>query len=340
MTPIHDAHRGRAAAALAGLALALGLAACGGEAAPGGPAGTPAAPVPVQLALNWFPEAEHGGFYAAEAAGLYAQEGLAVEILKGGPGAPVIQQVATGRVAFGIANADVLLLGRAQGADAVAVMAPIQVSPRCVMVHAASGIRSLAQLEDVTLAASSAQAFFHFMKKRLPLEGVTVVPYPGNVAQFLLDPKFAQQAYVFSEPYLARSQGADPVELMVSELGFNPYTSVLVVGRDLLRRDPGLVGRMVRASVAGWERYLADPAPAHARIHALHPEMTLDVLDYGARALGPLVRDPVAAREGLGHMSRARWAELVDQLVECGLVPAGALDPDAAFDASFLAARP
>ena len=70
---------------------------------------------PVTLALNWFPEAEHGGFFAADVHGYFRDEGLDVEILSGGPGAPVIQQVATGRCTLAVANADQVLLGRDQG---------------------------------------------------------------------------------------------------------------------------------------------------------------------------------------------------------------------------------
>ena len=39
----------------------------------------------VRLALNWFPEAEHGGFYAAQVHGFFEQQGVQVEILAGGP---------------------------------------------------------------------------------------------------------------------------------------------------------------------------------------------------------------------------------------------------------------
>ena len=40
----------------------------------------------ISLQLNWFPEAEHGGYYAARLNGYYAEEGLDVELLPGGPG--------------------------------------------------------------------------------------------------------------------------------------------------------------------------------------------------------------------------------------------------------------
>ena len=63
-----------------------------------------AAPVPISLALNWFPEAEHGGFYAALVHGYFADEGLHVTIRPGGPKAPVIPEVADGRIKDKAAN--------------------------------------------------------------------------------------------------------------------------------------------------------------------------------------------------------------------------------------------
>src|SRR3954467_14176987 len=86
----------------------------------------------VKLLLNWFPEAEHGGFYAALVNGYYREAGLDVDIVPGGPTVPVVQQVAGRQVEFGIANADPILFGRAEGAPVIAVMAPLQISPRCI----------------------------------------------------------------------------------------------------------------------------------------------------------------------------------------------------------------
>ncbi|MEO8377770.1 MAG: ABC transporter substrate-binding protein, partial [Candidatus Sumerlaeota bacterium] len=42
----------------------------------------------VSLVLNWFPEMEHGGFYAAQVEGYYAEEGLDVTIISGGVDVP------------------------------------------------------------------------------------------------------------------------------------------------------------------------------------------------------------------------------------------------------------
>lgn len=280
------------------------LAACGHDV----PSTTPG----VRIALNWFPEHEHGGYYAALAGGVYASAGVAVQLLPGGPGAPVIARVANGDVEFGVLNADDVVQARAAGAPLVAVFAPIQTNPWCVMVHRSSGVERLADLRDVTLAMQVAGAQYQFLRRHVPLTGVTVVPYTGSIAAFLLDPHMAQQAYVFSEPILAAAKGGDPRCLLLADLGFDPYGSVLVTREDRIAGARDLVRRVVEASAAGWRQYLADPTAANASILAVNPEIGAETLAAGAKALRPLVETGAA----VGSMTRERWAALIGQLRE------------------------
>lgn len=320
------------------LLLAVGLAA-GCSTAPPEPA-APGQPKlrDVTLGLNWFPEAEHGGFYAAQVHGYFAEEGLAVRIVKGGPESPILQQVAGGERTFGVTNADNVLFGRAQQAPVVAVFAALQTSPRCLMVHRESGIRDFADLKNLTIGMSITNAFSHYLRKKVPLEGVRVEPYPGNVARFLGDKRYVQQGYVFSEPFVARRQGADPRVLMLSDLGFNPYTSLLVTHERLIRDQPELVRKMTRAVERGWRKYLASPDQTNALIQRLNPEMDLDALAYGAEQLRPLAQGAGSSTAKLGRMTLARWRTLAEQLVECDQLSAGAVDPRSAFTNDFLPA--
>lgn len=328
--------------------LALGLFGCGGgNGKPGDSSGTPSPPADgstgaaltkVKLGLNWFPEAEHGGFYAAVVHGYYRDVGLDVEIVPGGPKSLTLQELAQGRVDFSVENADKLLLARAQQADVVAVMCPIQDSPRCIMVHAGSGIESFEQLvaqSGFTLAMNPGHPFAQFLAKRFDLSRLQVAPYPGNVSQFLLDPKFAQQAYSFSEPFVAEQQGAQVRTLMVSDLGFNTYTSLLAVQGDRLKTDPDLVSRMVSASIKGWQQYLEQPDETNRWIHEKNAEMPLDVLEFGVRDLQKLCR-PDGETTALGTMTRERWETLHRQMEEIGALDAGAVNVDAAYSLQFL----
>lgn len=303
------------------LALPL-LAAC-----PGGQARSDV----VQLALDWFPEVEHGGFFAAEAE---LDAGPRLELLPGRPDAPVIPQVAAGRCDLGIADAATLLVARAQQVPVVAVFAALQTSPRCILVHA-DGPQRLAELRDLTLAMNAREPAAQFLRREVGLEGVAIVPYSGSVAPFLADPRAAQQAYVFSEPLVAAREGVATRCLMVAELGFNPYAGVVIAHERTVAERPALLRRLVDAMSRGWERYLQDPGPTNARIHAQNPEMDLDTLGRGVAALAPLVAVP-GGRPGAMHQDR--WTTLHGQLTALGLYPADAVDPARAFTTEFLPA--
>src|SRR5580658_3061259 len=76
----------------------------------------------IKLALNWKPDPQFGGFYAAP----YQKYGLEVEILPGGAGTPTVQMVGAGSAEFGIVSADELVVARSKGNDVVALFAVYQ----------------------------------------------------------------------------------------------------------------------------------------------------------------------------------------------------------------------
>lgn len=283
----------------------------------------------VSLALNWFPEAEHGGFYAAQQQGYFAEEGLDVEIIPGGPGVPVIQQVAQGNVEFAVGNADQVILGRTQMANVVALMTPMEKSPRCILVHADSPIKTWNELDNCTLAMNSGRSFAVFLQKKLPLKNVRIVPYNGNMAQFLSDPNYTQQAYVFSEPYVAKEKGVATRSLMMHELGFNPYTSILITSDDLLQAEEELCQKMTRACIRGWKHYLDSPDETNQLISTLNPELDVPALAFGAKSIRELALSTDS--DEYGRMTYARWTELLDQMVDVGMAKQGQIKPEDCF---------
>ncbi|MDG2382429.1 MAG: ABC transporter substrate-binding protein [Pirellulaceae bacterium] len=280
----------------------------------------PGAEPTIKLGLNWFPDSQHGGFYAAQHFGFFADEGLTVKIEPGGPAAPIVQNVGLNRVEFGVGNADQILMAREQQIPVVALMAAMRNSPRCIMVHQETGIQNFSELADVKLALGAGKAFVKFLDEKGVLKHVQVVSYTGSIAPFLADNRFAQQAYVFSEPYVAEENGAHPVCMMVSDLGFNPYSSCLFTNEKLLNENPELVGKVVRAVRRGWQAYLQDPEPVNQLIHAANPDMDLESLKFGATAIAELCLPAHAASDSIGVMDDRRWQTLKSQLVELDFV--------------------
>lgn len=296
----------------------------------------------VKLRLNWFPEMEHGGYYAALAEGYYKAEGLDVEILPGGPEYSASKEVALGGVDFGVGEADYILLARQEGIDVLGVLAPFQKSPISIMVHESSDIKSLNDLKDVTLAIDPTAPYAKYLRKKLPLPGVKVVPYTGGVTQFLSDPNTAQQGFAFSEPILVErerengAKNADPRVLLVSEIGYNPYTNVLIASGKTIKENPELVKKMVRASAKGWKKYLESPANANEQIRKVNPVMDVMTLASGAEVVKKFALDETTEKHGFGHMTEERWAQTLKNLEEAEVLPAGKVKASEAFDTQFL----
>ena len=298
---------------------------------------TSSAGSPVAIQLNWYPESEHGGVFQAEADGAYPAAGLKVDIRPGGRSAPVAQELALGRVQFGFANADDVVVYRRQGLDVVAVLAAMQDNPRCILVQEKSGVESLNDLAGLTLQCQAGRPYLEFMRCKGLLDKVKEVPYFGSVGQLVADPKIAIQGYSCAEPLLAEQQGVKVRVLMVSKLGWNPYSSVLITTGKLIKEQPEMVGAFVKATQAGWESYLKDPTKGNADILAANDHgMTADVLKYGSEQMRNLATPPGDESKVFGRMSLTRWTGLVEQMDALDPSQAKLVKPEDCFTDKFL----
>ncbi len=99
----------------------------------------------------------------------------------------------------------------------------------------------------------------------------------------------------------------------VSDVGYNPYTTVLAIAGDALRNDPARASAMVAAVREGWRAYLDDPKPTNQRMNQLNPSMAADVFAEVAEAQKPLIETAP-----LGGMTKERWETLIAQLKDLG----------------------
>ncbi|MGI9473812.1 MAG: ABC transporter substrate-binding protein [Rubripirellula sp.] len=290
------------------------------------------------IQLNWYPESEHGGVYQAEADGTYLEAGLEVDIRPGGRATPVSPELELGRVQFAFANADDVVVYRRQGMDIVAVLAALQDNPRCILVREDSGVDSFETLSGMTLQRQVGSPYLEFMRRRGILDQVQEVPYHGSVSSLVGDPKIAIQAYCFAEPLLAEQQGVKVRKLMVSDLGWNPYSSVLVTTGKLIREEPELVRRFVQATQKGWQHYMSDPSAGNAAIlQANRHGMTAEALTFGSEEMRALAVVEGMSNDSIGQMTLQRWTELVQEMDRLDPGSAGTVKPQDCFTDQFLA---
>ncbi len=279
----------------------------------------------VTLALNWVPEPEFGGFYEGVLGGHYAEAGFEVEIMAGGPGAPSLELLQSGKAQAAISAGDDLLLKRAKGIQAIGVWPAFQDAPNGLMVREPGPTQFSEIPAGTQVAIELGSPFQTFLWQQQAWAGkISAVPYTGGVGQFLADPEMVQQAYITSEVCVAQSKGASVRFLKASDAGWNPYGTLLALPEPL----PDWAPAFVAATEQAWKAYQADPSRANAEIGRLNPALTPEVLDCVTQAQAPYL----VGSAGLGEMQEARWVQTTETLVGLGLLPEGST-PEGAWQA-------
>ncbi|HWF38706.1 MAG TPA: ABC transporter substrate-binding protein [Candidatus Acidoferrales bacterium] len=312
----------------------MGVAGCGRAqhaSADSGPALTK-----VVLQADWYPQPEHGGFFTAIAKGYYKDEGLDVTIVPLGPYLSVEKQLAAGAAQFGMGSSDKTLEGIGDGEPIIAVAATMQNDPQGVMVRKDSNIHSFADLNGHTVAIKTGSTWWEYISRQYHLDEVHEVPAMMNVANFVADPNYVQQAFATSEPYFANKAGVATRVLLTKDAGYDPYR-VMLTTRSFLEQHPDVVGKFVRASVRGWREYLIDPAPAHAMIAKLNPALTPDWMEFTWKALrdGHFVAGDAPNGADLGQFDPKRWREMYAKLVDLKVIEKP-FDPNTAYTLQFI----
>jgi len=282
----------------------------------------------VVLQSDWFPQAEHGGYYHALVNGYYAEAGLAVDIWPGGPGAGIKLKVARGDADFGLNRSDDISVSASRGLPLTMVAAGLQHDPLALMVHASSPVRTFADLQGRVVVGNVGLAYFSYLESKYGLQFEKRQNTYG-LGEFLANPKIIQQCVVTSEPFFAQQHGRAVRTLLLADAGYDSY-HVIFCRRELIRSSPETVRAFVAASIRGWRDYLeGDAAAVHAEILKRNPQMTLELLAFSRGELinRRLVRGDPERGERIGDLSRTRIERELQTLLELKI-----LDRPVAFD--------
>ncbi len=284
----------------------------------------------VSLRLDWYPQAENGGYFCALAEGYYRKAGLDVEILTAPTHGTVEPLVAFGKSEFGLSTTDRVLMARSHGVPIVAVLASMEHDPTAIMVHAESPIKDFPDLEGHVIAAPPGVIWLPYLIHRYGLKHVGEIPHTFENATFIHSPDYIEEILVTAEPYFMRLNNVKIRYLLIMNSGCDPYHT-LITSESLIDRDPALVQAFVEASREGWRHYLVDPKTADAEIIRENPEMTQGQLDFSRQALidGHFIDGFTAKGEDVGLMTTQRFESQYRLLRSIGV-----LDHDFAFDSA------
>ena len=271
---------------------------------------------PFSYGTNWVAQAEHGGFYQAVADGTYAECGLDVTIVQGGPQVNGRAMMLAGRIdAFMGGNMLQPFNALVQDIPVVAVFASFQKEPQVLLTHPGKA-DEFTDLKDLELFIGDGgyQSYYQWMITEFGFTPEQRRVYTFNAAPFIADENTAMQGYLSSEPYsVERETGWAPDVWLIADYGFDTYSTLIEVTRDTLENRADEVECFVNGSALGWTNYLyGDNAAANELIKADNPEMTDDnIVDSGD-----------TAELGIGAMTDARMQSFYRRMVAAGVLPA------------------
>jgi putative hydroxymethylpyrimidine transport system substrate-binding protein len=235
----------------------------------------------VELMLDYFPNADHAGIYAAQAGGDFAEAGLDVEIRQPPDPAAPIKQVAAGRVDLAISYEPEVLRARDQGLSVVSVAAIVQKPLTSIISLPKAKIRKPADLQGKTVGTAGIDYQHAYLETVLREAGVDPASVKERGVGFSLTPSLLTGrvdavlgAFWNYEGTELKLRGKRPQIIRIEDAGVPTYNElVLVANEDALERDGDKIRAFIGAVSRGTRELRRNPDSAIDGLLDANPDL-------------------------------------------------------------------
>jgi putative hydroxymethylpyrimidine transport system substrate-binding protein len=266
--------------------------------------------------LDWFPNADHAGLYAAKASGEYERAGLDVKFMTPSDAATPLKFVQAGRVDLAISYEPDVLLARDQGADVVSVGALVQKPLTALMAVGDKRITDPKQLAGKTVGTAGIPYQSAYLKTILDKAGVD----PGSVKEVNVGFKLVQAmlskkvdatigAFWNVEGIQLQQAHRKPKIERIENLGVPTYDELVFAARrhDLDEAGASRVRRFLQATARGYRLVQRDPAKGVDALLKANPDLEREQTAASLRATLPAFF-PADKDRPYGWQEPVRWS--------------------------------
>lgn len=274
----------------------------------------------IKLTMNWTADSAHLGFAVAQKNGLYAAEGLEVELEEGRGSSVAAQLVATGQSEFGYADAGAALNVASKGAP-IKIISTIWKSGQFgIQFLESSGIKEPKDLIGKKLAVSPGSAMLPLVPIFLKANGikesdVEIVSAAQNAVLGLLTSGAIDAVAETPENTVVplAAQGLKAGNMYFYDYGVPLVSLSLIAREDKLAANPDVYRRFIKATLQGWQDALKDPEAAVDALLEIFPETenTKAALLQGA-TYSFLSVCPAGTGDSIGVTDAATWNKIYD----------------------------
>lgn len=295
-------------------------------------AGLAAAADKVTVQLDWVVRGDHAMFFVADAKGYFRQNGIEVQAIRRGTGTPdALRMVGNGGADFGFGDLPTLLVARSHGVPVVAIVAVNQHSPLAMLSLAKTHpLKSPQDLKGLNVGVHPAGSTYIFLKAFLAANAMSL----SDIKQSTVSPPYENYlllgrvdtvpGYLDAEVPELEAKAGGPGSLSIlqgSDYGFRAYGSGVFTSEKMIRDNPDLVQRFVRAYLAAFADAVADPSAAVDAIVAANPEYKAkrDVLLAQLQAdIHDTFFSAATKTDGIGSFTAEQWDQTTQTLASQG----------------------
>jgi putative hydroxymethylpyrimidine transport system substrate-binding protein len=267
----------------------------------------------VELMLDYFPNADHAGIYAAQAGGDFKQAGLDVQIRQPPDPAAPIKQVAAGRVDLAISYEPEVLRARDQGLRVVSVAALVQKPLTSIISLPKAKISSPADLKGKTVGTAGIDYQEAYLRTILDDAGVDPSSVKVRNVGFGFNPALitgkidaALGAFWNYEGQDLKLRGKHPRIIRIEQAGVPTYNElVLVANESALERDGDKIRAFIGAVSRGTRDLRSDPGEAIDGLLKANPDLDPELQRASVKVTLPLFFPPEG--KPFGWQDPAQW---------------------------------
>lgn len=288
----------------------------------------PVEKTPVTLQLQWVTQAQFAGYYVALDKGWYQDEGIELTIKPGAPDIHSTDEVVNGVSDFGTVLLSDLVSAIAEEDMPLISIAQIQQENGLLLLaKKSSGIETPADFVNkrvgVWLGSWEAQFNALMAKEGLSNQDFRLVAQGYDMTPFITGKLDVASAMIYNEYHTVIEGELTPEELNIidyADYGLGFPGDVLFTSRELVKQQPELAVKMLRATLRGWEYAIDNPEEAVNIVLKYDLTGTQEYEHQLAmmREMTKLVR--INAVRPLGYIERQDLVNMLNALEEYGTI--------------------
>lgn len=269
----------------------------------------------VTLQLGWLAGNGILGELAADEQGFFAEEGLTLEVVPGGPNIDGVASVASGRANLGsISSSPSLMLARSQGLPVKCIAAGYQQHPFTYFSLEKNPVREPRDLIGKTVATNGTARIL--LQALLAANDISEDQVEVLVMGADMSPLLTGQADVVTGWKTNTSAlsvlGEDRVDMTLWDAGIQLYANPYYVTDSSLEQHPEQVRGMLRAIARGWGWVHDNPEAAVDILVGRYPNLDRESELAAVGAVIDFSFGDATVAGGWGAMTRENWQAQID----------------------------